>query len=202
MDIGGSYCHDSLNTNRHAAVSLDTDDDSFHTFEDTTGDTNTVAFLQGGGDGVEVDNLLFVIARNGNEATHLGIRDGDRTAKLLIEDVTDSQRKGDGLTDTFDAFQRGTDEDKVMHHGDQFTYFTLPFLDALVVHRNEVLNLFGIQNLFQEKLAAVSDAKRIPVYVGGFVHNWIFFRDTGVVKTPSGQACIKEIINELYTCPQ
>ena len=144
MDIGGSYCHDSLNTNRHAAISLDTNDNSFHTLEDTTGDTNTITFLQGGGDGVKIDDLLFVIARNGNEATHLGIRDGNRTTKFLIEDVTDSQREGDGLTDTFDAFQRGTDEDKVMYHRDEFADFTVRFLDVLVVHRDEVLNIFGI----------------------------------------------------------
>ena len=74
-------------------------------------------------------------------------------------------------------------------------------LHVFVMHGNEILYVLGIQDFFQEELAAVGDAKGIPADGGGFVHDWIFFGDTGGANIPSGQACTRWIIRLLIHSP-
>ena len=53
---------------------------------------------------------------------------------------------------------------------------------SLVMHRNEVLDIFGIKSFLQKKFTAIGNTERIPKHVGRFVHEWIFFRDTEIIE--------------------
>lgn len=117
MDVGSSYCHHSTDTNGYASVAFDTDDDTFHTTEDAAGNTDGITFLEGGDNGIEVDDLLFIGAAYGNEATHLRIRDDKRTAGFTVDNVTHCQRQTCRLLDTVDALKGRMDKDEIMHNG-------------------------------------------------------------------------------------
>lgn len=149
MDICCGHSHYPLDTDGNTTIALDADDDAFHSFENAARDADRIALAQSGENGVQINNLLFIIARNGDEATHLGVGNDKGTVGFTIDDVTYGQRQTDRLLDAVDASQRGMDKNKVVNHRNQLAYLAVSLLHVLVMHRNEIFYIFGIKHFLQ-----------------------------------------------------
>lgn len=113
----------------------------------TTGNTYPISFLQSSDSGIKINNLFFIITGNSNKATHLRIRNGKRTLCLTIHNITDGQRRTYRPFDMVNTCKGSMNEYKIVYYRNQLAYLTIRMPDVLIMHRNKILNFFGIKHL-------------------------------------------------------
>ena len=87
MNKSGSYCHNPLNRNNYPTITFYTNKYTFDTFENPTGDADTISFLHGIFRRRQVNYLLVVRTGDGYKMAHLDFRNDNRLLRLTIHDI-------------------------------------------------------------------------------------------------------------------
>ena len=120
-----------------------------YSLKDTTGNTYFLPLNQMQFGRLYIKNRFVTIACHQNKTTHLRLGNYNRTAMLTIHNKTYRHRRFEFIFQNIYTLTGGVNKNEIVNSRKQFTDAFPRFHDIFIAHRNEVLNILGIQNCFQ-----------------------------------------------------
>lgn len=148
MDEGGGDGHDAFYVDHYPTVAADADELADNTLEDAASDAYTLTLDEVELGRLDVENGFIVGPGNQDEAAHLFIGNDNGGVLGTVHDVADGDAHAGLVLQGIDAGTGGMNEDQVVDGGDKLAQATAVLLHIFIVHRDEALDVLGIQIFF------------------------------------------------------
>jgi len=126
----------------------DSDKLTDYSLKNTTGNTYFLSLNQMQFGRLYIKNRFVTIACHQNKATHLRFGNYNRTTMLTIHNKTYRHGRFKPVFQSIYTFTGRVNKNKIVNSRKQFTDALPRFHDILITHRDEILNILGIQNCF------------------------------------------------------
>ena len=161
MDSGQGNGYDTLDFDDHAAVTraLHLQEDTFLACKVTADDTYFSSFRKIQFFGLEVQEMVVVSTGNGYETLHLHVGDDDFLAAAGVGDILQVCYLG---LDTLQIGRAGMDKYQIMDNRSKDTDFLSTLEGDFVLHGNETVQMFLLEQANGVQLTAVGGTHGIP----------------------------------------